>query len=1097
MKKYKYLISVFVVVVGLSGIASIVISAERGERSGGGSLAKLLGVPNATMSNVNRVAAWYSSNGEQERIPTTQNSGLYFPRGTTTAIYSAGLVWGGIYNDGRTPALRVNGQSYANGTKPGAILGIRTGVAEDPGSADVRIWRIRKDYFTADLRQDAAEINSKAISSVTDADIQAARDQYEKDWREWPWQKGAPFYDAEGDGAYTPGFNADGSPKLAPQTGETYVPAIHSDEPGVARADQVLWYVCNDIGVAQPWTCPESGMEEQTMIWAYDRADALGSVIFKRFRLIYKGVASTPANATIDSMYMCQWSDPDLGTFTDDFVGCDTTLSLGYVYNATASDGLYSQFGLVPPAAGYDFLQGPIVPGAPTDSGIFDLKRVYGKRNLPMTSFIFFAAGDPLLTDPPFSYAGAIMWYQMLRGLPPRPQGPPDPAPWNDPTTSQPTSFWVNGNPITGMGWIDGMLHGPGDRRMLLSSGPFTMAVGDTQELVSALVAGIAGAVSNPHLASIAVMKFHDSFVQTAYDSLFNLPGPPARPRVQAYGFENKILLDWEFDSASVARTEVKAVIGNYRFQGYKVYQFTDATADPATAILLAHFDSTNGITAVNQLVTDPINGQQYLIGVSLGEDNGVQRTFVITRDQVRGRPLANGQTYYFGVSAYNYSYDSLTAIGVPSYESSPTVVTAVPESPRPGTFYPYNMGDTISVRNEVGINDARVSPVVYNPATTSGETFHLKFDTVSAGNFHWTLTHVTSGRVLYSNITDLSGTIPFSVKESGFNLFVASPLAGVKSVTDAAGVNVFGPTSTDPTYAVLSDSGTLTGTLAAFGNSTGTGRNFEIRFDGTGSLVVRNAIVGTSFYRAPFSVWDVGRTPSDTSRQVVAYARWDLDAATQSEWNIEAAPFILNGVPYSVFEAIGVTAISYPDTATFAVSAFRTPIQTAALNGSHPNNAFRGVRIVARSGVRPPDGTTIRFKKYLELRPGDVKAITPTKVVIGDKERARRDVVRINAFPNPYYGLNRAETDRNVRFITFNHLPERAVIRIFNLSGTLVRTIDKTDPSQFQRWNLQNNNGLPVASGIYIVYIEMPDIGETKTLKVAIIQEQQFLRNY
>jgi hypothetical protein len=33
----------------------------------------------------------------------------------------------------------------------------------------------------------------------------------------------------------------------------------------------------------------------------------------------------------------------------------------------------------------------------------------------------------------------------------------------------------------------------------------------------------------------------------------------------------------------------------------------------------------------------------------------------------------------------------------------------------------------------------------------------------------------------------------------------------------------------------------------------------------------------------------------------------------------------------------------------------------------------------------------------------------------------------------------------------------------------------------------------LPVASGLYIVYIDMPAIGATKILKAAIIQEQQF----
>lgn len=41
----------------------------------------------------------------------------------------------------------------------------------------------------------------------------------------------------------------------------------------------------------------------------------------------------------------------------------------------------------------------------------------------------------------------------------------------------------------------------------------------------------------------------------------------------------------------------------------------------------------------------------------------------------------------------------------------------------------------------------------------------------------------------------------------------------------------------------------------------------------------------------------------------------------------------------------------------------------------------------------------------------------------------------------------------------------------------------------------LRNETGLPVASGMYIVHIDMTDVGMgNKILKVAIIQEAQFL---
>jgi hypothetical protein len=114
----------------------------------------------------------------------------------------------------------------------------------------------------------------------------------------------------------------------------------------------------------------------------------------------------------------------------------------------------------------------------------------------------------------------------------------------------------------------------------------------------------------------------------------------------------------------------------------------------------------------------------------------------------------------------------------------------------------------------------------------------------------------------------------------------------------------------------------------------------------------------------------------------------------------------------------------------------------------------------------------------------------------------AQQDVTQlVKAFPNPYLGFNKFEENTFTRFMTFSHLPDKAIIRIFNLAGVLVRTltkgVDAPNTAQFMRWNLQNEAGLPVASGIYVARIEFPDLGVTKDLKIAIVQEQQFLRNF
>jgi hypothetical protein len=41
------------------------------------------------------------------------------------------------------------------------------------------------------------------------------------------------------------------------------------------------------------------------------------------------------------------------------------------------------------------------------------------------------------------------------------------------------------------------------------------------------------------------------------------------------------------------------------------------------------------------------------------------------------------------------------------------------------------------------------------------------------------------------------------------------------------------------------------------------------------------------------------------------------------------------------------------------------------------------------------------------------------------------------------------------------------------------------------------NVRNYPVASGIYLAYIEMPEVGVTKTLKFSVIQEQEILDLY
>jgi len=269
--------------------------------------------PRRTILNINNITTWVEDNGLFPTITHEWRNGTY-PKGTAGVIYAEGIVWGGKVNDGRRSSLRVGGSTYESGLVAGAILADATGNVigrEDVNSSDVRAYRVRPDWAAADLREDAASLFMKKAEQVTDVEIAELRIQYEKDWNEWPAHKGAPFEDRNGDGDYNPAV----------------------DVPGIPGAGQTIWYVANDLDSAKTYTfagAPPTGLEMQMTLWAYHLPEShpLGNVSFKRVRLIYKGTPSTPTDATIDSMYIGQWADSDIGNAGDDYVGCDTLLAL-------------------------------------------------------------------------------------------------------------------------------------------------------------------------------------------------------------------------------------------------------------------------------------------------------------------------------------------------------------------------------------------------------------------------------------------------------------------------------------------------------------------------------------------------------------------------------------------------------------------------------------------------------------------------------------------------------------------------------------------------------------------------------------------------
>jgi hypothetical protein len=662
-----------------------------------------------TSLNINNISTFFYNNGISD-ISSLGNSGLTYPKGSgKTAAFTSGLLWGAKVAGEVDP--KVGGTAYRTALVPGKVL--PDGTADDPNLDKYRVYRVRSDVYPGGPD---VELSTEAgLDGLSQAE---ERTQYETDWTEWPADMGAPFNDVDENGTYDPTI----------------------DIPGVPKADQTIWYVANDLNSTQTIylaNCNPLGIECQVTVWAYNQGGALGSMYFRSYKLINVTNRSALTPTTFEDMYVSMFSDVDLGDAGDDYVGVDTTLSLQYCYNAAATDAVYSP--LPPPATGFDFFQGPLVNGVAgedvnkngvddaEDFGIFDGKQVGpGKINLPMTAAYYFANGDPNIGDPPQGQEetadGFRQWYNFFQG-----KFGISGTPFTDLSSGKITTFALSGDPQAGTGWLDGVQLPAGDRRQGSASGPFTMAPGDTQQVVVAEI--VAGAIPGvDRLSAVGLLKFYDAQAQVVYDNFFNVPtAPPFIPnqQVTVTPLDKEIVLDWSKNKSLVQATESSDENG-YKFQGYNVYQLPTASSQISEGIRVATYDIVDQVGKISDFQFDVKTGSVIKIPVQFGNDVGIKRFISIKNDAIRGGvPLVNGIKYYFAVTSYNYNA-ALDA--VPNNVENPLYTfTCIPQTQDPGVTWGDESQSEVAVTHE-GTADGGPTVNIVDPAATTGHDYEVYF---------------------------------------------------------------------------------------------------------------------------------------------------------------------------------------------------------------------------------------------------------------------------------------------------------------------------------------------------------------------------------
>ncbi len=293
----------------------------------------------------------------------------------------------------------------------------------------------------------------------------------------WPWQLGAPVIDGDGN---PNNYNL-----------------AEGDLPELI-GHQRLWWIMNDRGNVHERSGSEPlGIEVHGTAIGYEFPQLVENNTFYSYQLINKNTS------TIEDAYFTFWTDGDLGNFDDDYVGSDTLLGLAYYYNSDNDDEGGEGYGANPPAVGFMFLKTP-----PAEHDFIDNDRDNevdeAGEELGVTIIMNHqksggALGDPSTLQDYFNYARGIwkdgqplqegiIGYRSGGGI---------------------TRFYMPGDPVTGTFWSElnadgmGLVLDPADRRLHASTGPFTLAPGDTVQVAF----GVVWARGDDNLDSVRKLK--------------------------------------------------------------------------------------------------------------------------------------------------------------------------------------------------------------------------------------------------------------------------------------------------------------------------------------------------------------------------------------------------------------------------------------------------------------------------------------------------------------------------------------------------------------------------------------------------------------
>jgi len=579
---------------------------------------------------------------------------------------------------------------------------------------------------------------------------------------------------------------------------------------------------------------------------------------------------------------------------------------------------------------------------------------------------------------------------------------------------------------------------------MVFASGAFPLKLNARNRFSMALVFG----------DNLDDMVFNKETVQQIYNANYNFSKPPLKPHLTAVPGDKKIYLYWD----NVAENSRDPFLGyenndpaqGYKkdFEGYLVYRsrepefndikiITDSHGNPKFWKPIAQFDLIDSIKGPDPI---GINGAHFY----RGGDTGLQHSFIDT-------DVENGVKYYYALVSYDMGDPNFGTAGLVPSECTKIITEDFSGNLK---FVDYNCAVVTPNAPAAG----------YQPAEIDGDVTQVS---EGIGTGHLNVTVLNENEVKqgaqYDVVFSATGDVP-SYQTSSLQL--QRTLNGVVDTifqsipSDEFGNNSFTEPFDGLVFSVVNDTSITidhdkTGWLVGESNLT-----MAVTPDSTSPAI---SVAWPADYMIKFYDTNVYETPNfHIQANFLVFNETTGDTSDAEIWDNDGSGDLSMGDDIVIIEYVGAQ--------------FKLTWRIAYHAPGTPN-----VR-----PMEPVAGDEFFIKTRKPFYQGD-KFSFSTKASNIDKDLAKSQLDKINVVPNPYIGAaswerrNLNQTGRGERKIEFIHLPADCTIRIYNVSGDLVKTLHKdfsaTDGSIF--WNLITEDGMEIAPGLYIYHVDAPGVGE------------------